>query len=351
LLGLFASNGCGSGSGTLTPNEVFKKAQPATLQLLGREGDGLTGGTGVVFDQDKGLLLTNQHVVAGVTSLKARTDDNHEVAARVLGVAPCEDVAVVKLSSKPPGVGEVPIGNSDDLQDGDQVTALGYPGSFQNFTTSKVTLTNGTVQAAGVQASPGPSLPTFPDTIQHSATINHGNSGGPLLNDHGELVGINTLTNPGDQSQPVQGQYYALAINHLMQLEPELEKGKNIDDAGWDLSAFSEVPLELLYPNLGIGTAEQGRQDDQLLANNDLHDGMWVWGVDPGSPAERAHFGFGDLITHINGTRVTRMSDVCDALQTASPGETLRLNGRFILSGGQDVKFADPWTQDLRLSR
>jgi S1-C subfamily serine protease len=354
---LLAATACGGGSSStkatttvkkLTSKEVFDIAQPSTVELHAKQGKKDVGGTGVIFDAAKGLVLTNAHVVAGTAALKVKVNDQAETPARVLGIAPCEDIAVVQFTTVPPGLKQVTFGSSAAVHNQDEVEALGYPASFADPAQEKVVSTSGTVQSPDVAAEPDPSLPRYPSTIQHSATINPGNSGGPLLNDKAELVGINTLANTGSERQKIQGQYYAIGIDHIKPLLPDLSAGKSQADAGWDLAPFSEVPLSEVFEATGYGTADEGRQADQLLAQNHI-DGMFVFGSNPGSPAEKAEIVGGDLVEKINSVPVTSVKDVCDVLQSASPGQTLGIEGRWLTSGGGSHKFGDEWTTKLTL--
>ena len=328
---------------TLTAKEIFDIALPSTVALTAKQGDADVGGTGVIYDAAKGLIITNSHVVAGTAALKVRVGDQAPVPARVLGVAPCEDVAVVQFATVPPGLKELKFGSSATVTNQDQVYAFGFPASFADPTTQKLVSTSGTVQSPDVAAEPDPSLPRYPHTIQHSATINPGNSGGPLLNDKAELIGINTLGNT-----ELQGQYYAISIDHIKPLLPDLAAGKSQADVGWDAAPFSQVPLSQVFEATGYGTAEQGRQADQLLVNAGI-DGLFVWGASPGSPAEEAEIEGGDLIETINNVPVTSMKEVCDVLQSASPGQVLEVEGRWLLSGGGEHDFGDEWTTKVTL--
>ena len=106
------------------------------------------GGTGVVVDAKRGFVLTNDHVVAGATSVKARLDNGEEVNARVRGQAPCEDLAVIELSPQPRGLKAATLGRSAGLQAGDKVTALGFPGAFEeDITERKLQSTEGTISS------------------------------------------------------------------------------------------------------------------------------------------------------------------------------------------------------------
>jgi S1-C subfamily serine protease len=340
------TGGQGATTTVKRPAEVFEAARPSTVQLRGKQGEADVGGTGVIFDAAKGLILTNAHVVAGVAALKARVMDQTETPARVLAAAPCDDVAVVQLPTVPPGLKAIPVGDSNLVRNQDEVVALGYPASFADPTTQKVVSTSGTVQSPNIAAEPDKSLPKFPSLIQHSATINPGNSGGPLLNLRSELIGINTLRNIGSRSQPIQGQYYAISVNHIKTILPNLIAGKNRANPGWNIAPFAEVPLSEVFAATGYGTAEDGERADRFLAQRGV-DGIFVIGADADGPADRAKLEFGDLVMRMKGTPVTSVAQVCDVLLSASPGETLTLEGLYLVSSGGD--FGDPWTTKLTL--
>jgi S1-C subfamily serine protease len=332
----------------MTSKEVFDAARPSTVALFAKQGEEDVGGTGVIFDAAKGLVLTNSHVVSGTAALRARVNDQTEVPARILATAPCEDVAVVQLTTVPPGLKAIPFGNSGAVQNQDEVVALGYPASFANPAEQKLVSTSGTVQSPNVAAEPDPSLPRFASAIQHSATINPGNSGGPLLNTRAELIGLNTLRNIGSRQQPIQGQFYAIAIDHIKPLLPDLIAGRSQADPGWSIAPFSQVPLADVFEATGYGTRSEGVQADQLLAANDI-DGLFVFGANPDSPADDANIELGDLIERINDVPVTSVKDVCAILQSASPGQTLEVRGRYLTNEGPEQDFGDPWRTELTL--
>ncbi len=175
------------------------------------------GGTGVVVDAKRGFVLTNDHVVAGATSVKARLDNGEEVNARVRGQAPCEDLAVIELSPQPRGLKAATLGRSAGLKAGDKVTALGFPGAFEeDITERKLQSTEGTISSKPGPATLGGSLPNLPAVIQHQAPISPGNSGGPLFDDTGEVVGINTLAATSESG--AQNQNGAIAIDRAKSL-------------------------------------------------------------------------------------------------------------------------------------
>jgi S1-C subfamily serine protease len=174
------------------------------VRIQGKEG----GGSGVVVDAERGLVLTNAHVAVGLEGTKARVGDDAstETPARLVAAAPCDDLAVMLLVNKPQNLQAIQLGDSSGVKQGDHVTVLGYPGTFEEQRlgenvnqAQQLVATDGNVSAVNVAATPDPSLPRFASTIQHQAPVNPGNSGGPLVNDKGQLVGINTLRNPATQ--------------------------------------------------------------------------------------------------------------------------------------------------------
>jgi Trypsin-like peptidase domain len=184
-------------SPSLTQQEVIANTVASTVHITGRVGSDYVFGTGVVIDENKGWILTNAHVISGTSTLTVTLPDHGQLNARVIGQAPCEDLAVLEITQNPGDLQAIPLGEDDSVEQGDDVTAVGYPESFQDpFSADiKPTATTGTVSTTGISAEPDPSLPRYDSLIQHQAFLNHGNSGGPLVDDRGQLIGINTLAN------------------------------------------------------------------------------------------------------------------------------------------------------------
>ncbi len=348
-VGVLALAGCGGGSTTLSPQEVIQKASPATVELVGRSGDFTVGGSGIVYDANRGLVLTNAHVIEGVSSLQAKVGDQLPlVPARVVGRAPCNDVAVVELVQKPAGLTEATLGDSTGVQSGDSVTALGYPSNFQNYRQQTASSTQGTVSNPNLVGNEiSTALPAYPSLIQDTAAINPGNSGGPLLNDSGEVIGINTLSAaPGGQ----QGQYYAIAINQAKELLPELESGANIADAGWALTPFKLEDPSTVADD--IVTAYGTNRSVALSLAQKVqreHTGLYVGETVPGSAAQKGLIARGDLITEINNTPVSSVKQVCKILESQSPGATLDVNGVYIASSSKVGNFNEAWHTQMKL--
>ncbi|MHB9850958.1 S1C family serine protease [Streptomyces krungchingensis] len=325
------------------PDEIFEKVAPATVQVLaGGEADG----TGVVYDAEKGLILTNDHVVAGQTSLQVRIEDGGPVPVRVVAADPCEDLAIVKLATPQDDLKEVEFGDSGDLGQGDQVTAIGYPVGAGDASHEKAVLTTGVVQSPEVAQTGQVSSPNLSSTVQHSATLNPGNSGGPLLNSDAKLVGINTFIIEG-----TQGQYYSIAGDHAKPLLEGLAEGKSKNNPGWQgLVALSDPDFASYFP----GQETEATKLQKAVTAKGI-DGVYVTSVDGHSVAAKANMAAGDVITDIKDTKVTTVPQVCDVLQSSAPGEKVDLLGAYTsdteFQDGTSAKAGDTWSATVTLGR
>jgi S1-C subfamily serine protease len=332
----------------MTPQQIVARSASSTAKLYGRYGESIASGSGAVIDAEQGLILTNAHVVAGVEALKAQTGDSPPSAARVVAQAPCEDIALVKLVTPPSGLTAFKLGSSAAVKSGEHVSVLGYPQTLEQTDTgssSKLTYTGGTVSNPDTSATLGDASPKYTSLIQHQAPVNHGNSGGPLVDDYGRLLGLNTLTGAGsDEGNQTQGQYYAIAIDRIKTLLPTLKTGTSISDFGWSLQPVS---TDLLTSYYGADAADLTNAVIRFLNSAEDTDGLMVLGTDPGSSAERNHFTVGDYVTAINETPVTSVADVCDITESKSPGQHLRVHGRLLSKDTPSDNFGDEFDEDM----
>jgi S1-C subfamily serine protease len=246
------------------------------------------GGTGVVVNGGQGLVLTNAHVLAGASSRQA-TVAGEAVNAIPLGKAPCEDLAMVELRPRPSGLKSATLGNAASVRPGDRVTALGFPGAFEaDISERRLQTTEGVVSSGPSPATIAPDIPELPAVIQHQAPINAGNSGGPLFDDTGEVVGINTIGSSGAR----QNQNGAISIDRAKGLIPDLRSGTNIGYVGWDLAVEGEF--------------------------------LFVRAADPNSPADRAGLA-GTVILEVDDTPVSTPTDVCKIVSGKSTGDPLKV--------------------------
>jgi serine protease Do len=247
-------------------------------------------GSGVIIDPS-GIALTNAHVVERATEIEVITVDGHKHKAKVVGADKKTDLAVLKLDD---GTGTFPyikLGDSDKVQVGDWVLAVGSPFGLQ------ATVTAGIISAKARHIGQGP----FDDFLQTDAAINPGNSGGPLVNMLGEVVGINTAIVAGGT-----GIGFAIPSNMAKKIYTELlVKGKVT--RGW-----LGVSIQPLTPELAKSF---GAKDDK---------GVLVSDVMPDSPAAKAGLQAGDILLEFEGKKLEGPSDLQRAVGLAAPGTTAR---------------------------
>src|SRR5262249_8925409 len=193
-------------------------------------------GSGLVIQKD-GIVLTNNHVVEHAKEIIVALSDGRELPAKVLGRDPKTDLAVLKVDSKDP-LPVVKLGDSDALEVGDWVVAIGNPFGLNN------TVTAGIVSAKGRAIGQGP----YDHFIQTDASINPGNSGGPLFDEHGNVVGINTAI--FSQGGGNIGIGFAIPINMAKELVPQLEENGHVT-RGW-LPLSIQNPPPHLPPSISL---------------------------------------------------------------------------------------------------
>src|SRR5512142_1349095 len=233
---------------------------------------GTSLGSGFIINAE-GYVLTNNHVVKDATDIKVRLSDGREMEAKIVGRDPSTDVALIKLQKVEGKLPTVALGDSDALEQGDYVLAIGSPLGFRE------SVTMGIISAKDRQLTGSP----FDDFLQTDAAINQGNSGGPLFNMKGEVVGINTaIISP----QIGSGIGFAVPINLAKQLIPQLLKGKVA-------RGFLGVVVSELTPDFvqGFGLKEGTK-------------GALVQSVQAKSPASKAGIQPGDVVVSVNGKPV-----------------------------------------------
>jgi 2-alkenal reductase len=286
--------------------DAAKKVGPATVTITSTHSGGTTPaptaqalGTGIIFDSD-GHILTNDHVVAGGNTFTVLfASGKNQVMAKLVGRDPLDDLAVLKVDEKVPAVAE--FGSSSDLQPGQMVLAIGSAlGDFRN------TVTSGVISA--LHRTLGGSS-EMDDMLQTDAAINHGNSGGPLVNLSGHVIGVNTAiagTDPGS-GDIAQGIGFAIPSNRAR-------------DIALQILAHGTVQ----HPFLGI--TYRGI-DSQLQAAQSLpvDHGALVSSVTAGAPADKAGIKKGDIILAIDGKTIDSDNTLSSLLSKHSPGEKVKL--------------------------
>ncbi|WP_020498433.1 S1C family serine protease [Sciscionella marina] len=284
--------------------DVVKRAAPAVVSLEVVVGNGGQFGSGVVISPD-GYILTNNHVVAQAASNKSATitavfNDGTRSKAQIVGRDAKTDLAVVKVNVTNPTA--IQLGRSSGVQVGDSVIAIGSPLEYKSsVTTGIVSGLNRPVVAAGENGDP----PVTYDAIQTDAAINHGNSGGPLLNSSGALIGINSaIKSSGPQGGSI-GIGFAIPVDQARQIAQGLIRNGSVKHASLGANVRSVS-----------ATSSQGAQ----LAN-----------VAPGGAAAKAGLKEGDVITRFAGNRVDNAEQLQVDVLTSPIGKPIPMQ---IVRGG-----------------
>jgi S1-C subfamily serine protease len=236
-------------------------------------------GSGMIFTPD-GLILTNSHVIHGTGRLDVTLLDGRKCRAQVIGDDPATDIGVVRIDA--PGLAAVRLGDSKNLRVGQLVVAIGNPFGFQ------CTVTAGVVSALG-RSLRSQSGRLMDNIIQTDAALNPGNSGGPLVNANGEVVGVNTAT-----ILPAQGICFAVAVNTARLAVIELLKEGKVRRSVLGILGQT-VPLHRRVVR---------------FYNLDVDSGVFVTQIVKGSPAERAGVREGDLMIEFNGSPINGIDDL-----------------------------------------
>ena len=247
-------------------------------------------GSGFIIDKS-GYIVTNNHVVEGADTIKVILKDDKEYDAKIVGRDPVTDIALIRVEAKG-NLPTVPLGSSDNLKVGEWVAAIGSPFGLEH------TVTAGIVSAKGRVIGSGP----YDDFIQTDASINPGNSGGPLIDMQGEVVGINTMIIAGGS-----GIGFAIPIDQAKDIIAQLKTGGEVT-RGW------------------LGVTIQDLKGD-LSEYYGLKDksGVLVASVVPGDPADRAGIQPKDIITEVDGKKVTTSRDLTNLAAGLGVGETARV--------------------------
>jgi serine protease Do len=251
-------------------------------------------GSGVVISPD-GYILTNNHVVESATDVRVTLPDRREFKAKVIGTDPKTDIAVLKIEAS--NLPVITVGNSSKMQIGDAVLAIGNPYGVGQ------TVTMGIVSATG---RAGLGIEDYEDFIQTDASINPGNSGGALVNDRGELIGINTaILAPGSGGN--QGIGFAVPVNLARNVMDQIVAHGQVE------RAYLGVTIQEVTPAIAKAVGLPGPE------------GALVSEVSPNSPASKAGLQSGDVILSMNGTEIAESNQLRMNVSLMNPGQTVKL--------------------------
>ena len=304
--------------GALTPREVATLAVPSvvainttqsTVNFFGQAMETMGAGSGVLIRKD-GYIATNNHVVAGSSKIKVRLFDGREFAAKLIGRDPDHDLAVIKIDSDT-DLPFVEMADSDTVQVGDMAIAIGNPlGELEG------TLTVGYISALHrtitVTDASGRDPLTLFDMIQTDAAINAGNSGGALMNDRGQLIGINSAKNAGEG---VEGIGFAIPTNVVEPIVTMLVEQGYISGR----------------PSLGV----YGQTvPSDIVERYAMPQGFVISEVVPGGAAEKAGMQRGDIIIEFDGVKIKQTSDLMAARAKRKAGDEVKV---VVWRTGQEV--------------
>lgn len=251
-------------------------------------------GSGVVIDAEKGIILTNHHVVGEVDEIEVRLPDGRRIEARLIGKDRPTDLAVIRIDAD--RLFELPIGDSDALQVGDPVMTIGNPFGYEG------SVSKGIVSALG-RSQVG--LIDYEGFVQTDAVINPGNSGGPLVNMRAEIVGISTAIESTTGS--FNGIGLAIPSSRIKQVLPALLEGRQV--VRGFLGVYMPRGRQSLDPEKDLGWSE-------------LY-GVVVDAISPDSPAQEAGLRAADILVNMNGQPLQSSTQLTDKVAFISPGDTL----------------------------
>ena len=252
-------------------------------------------GSGFIISSD-GYVLTNAHVVADASEVTVKLTDRREFAAKVIGVDKRSDVALIKIRAS--GLPVVRFGDPARIRPGQWAIAIGSPFGFDNSVTA------GVISAVG-RPLPDDSGSSFVTFIQTDAAVNPGNSGGPLFNLDGQVIGINAQIY--SRTGGYMGMSFAIPIDVALNVKDQLMKNGKVNRS-----------------RIGVSVQDIGQQLAQTFGLTTPH-GALISAVEPQSPGERAGLKPGDVITSVNGRPIDHSYDLPAVISQLSPGSEARL--------------------------
>jgi S1-C subfamily serine protease len=315
-----------STTAAMSVNEIYERAAPGVVQITSTLRSSDIGGpffgtsrnvlgSGFVLDK-AGHIVTNYHVIQGADQVRVSFSNRDTVGAQLVGTDPSTDLAVVQVETGASALTPLPLGDSDRVQVGDQVVAIGNPFGLAR------TATAGIVSALQrLITSPDPRF-TIDHVIQTDAPINHGNSGGPLLNTRGQVIGVNTQIKTDGISLGNVGIGFAVPSNTVKDVVAQILRTGRVDHA---------------Y----LGISGQAISSDLAQTYNlPVEKGVLVESVTSGSGADKAglqggekevvvagvtHILGGDIIVALNGKRISSIEQLRDAIAAHKPGDKVKL--------------------------
>ena len=301
-------------SGGLSVNQIYKRSGPGVVQITSTTGEGQALGSGFVIDKS-GHIVTNYHVIEGATEIEVRFSNDDTLKATLVGSDPSTDLALLRADASARALTPLTLADSDQVEVGDTVVAIGNPFGLEH------TVTSGIVSALQ-RAVTAPNGFAIDHVIQTDAPINHGNSGGPLLNTRGEVIGVNSQIETGGSGDGNVGIGFAVPSNTVETVVAQLLQSGKVEHAYLgvaartldpELASTFRLPVDtgLLVETVteGSGAAEAGLRagDEQtVIAGQSYRIG-------------------GDVIVGVDGERVASIEDLRGVIAAHKPGDTIEV--------------------------
>jgi S1-C subfamily serine protease len=300
----------------MSVNEIYERAAPGVVQInsTGGSATGRALGSGFVLDKT-GHVVTNYHVIEGADEIRVGFSNRDTVEAELVGTDPSTDLAVLRVDTSASALTPLSLGNSDTVRVGDQVVAIGNPFGLAR------TATAGIVSALQ-RFITAPNRFTIDHVIQTDAPINHGNSGGPLLNANGQVIGVNTQIETGGVSTGNVGIGFAVPSNTVKDVVAQILRTGRVDHAYLGISGHaitSEVAETYKLPvekGVVVATVTDGSGADKA--------GLQAGENDVVVAGETYVLG-GDIIVGIDGKPISSVEELRDAISEHAPGQKVRL--------------------------
>ncbi len=318
------------GAGQLTPAEIYRRDAPGVVyitaivveqtqspfDLFPSTTRGTSTGTGFVINRS-GTILTNAHVISGAVKITVAFAGNQTVTARVIGRDPDDDLALLKVN--PDGIPLVPLqlGDSNTVQVGDPTYAIGNPfGLSRSFTSGVVSAVQRLIRA--------PNNFSIDNVIQTDAPLNPGNSGGPLINAQGEVIGINSqIATGGSSSNGSVGIGFAIPIDTARTVIPQIERTGRISQGYLGITTTDVDPaLASLHLGSSYGALVQTVESGSPAARAGIRAGTLLATLPDG--VTEVYTG-GDIVVSVDGQRVTSAAGLGSAILSHAPGQLVRL--------------------------
>ncbi|MGE5497388.1 MAG: S1C family serine protease, partial [Syntrophothermus sp.] len=259
-------------------------------------------GSGTIITPD-GYILTNDHVAGNGVKITVTTTNGQHLDAKIVGTDPASDICLLKVTGS--NLPYIPLGNSDDIIIGEWAIAMGNPFGLFDIN-DQPTVTVGVISARGMNMPPVNNR-YYLNMLQTDASINSGNSGGPLVNSVGELIGMNTLIYTGGGAGSI-GLGFAIPVNKIKQIIDELRKKGSIDRNFW--------------VGMRVQTIDEGIANYYKLPSSS---GVIIAGIDRNSPASKAGLEVTDIITEVEGYKITNDQILTAVFQEFRTGQVISI--------------------------